>query len=416
MAHILPGSDGHYLLAVNRQLSHITYDVSQSFMLSCGSRDYRSSARDAGLLSSALAEAGLLERAHLRLCCSDEECTSDAMQSAFKTQASRVRENGLFLFSYHGPEISCTTIQSWLRAVSPQPPKQVVFFLDSPSAIETAKSLTNPLAVVTGIEKFCVFCANPQPCSSELTSTLGHSLFSFFTARAIRKCTPTPNSLSQRLLYVSDISSLVRVCCAAVRSLCVSETDSSGPGVMSLRTQPLRLLQQYQDDGSVGGEDMIDGAEEEEEGEDEVDGSTVARFSFVGKFYQTRRKKKRPKLCDMAHRWLEYLKHGDTSPLHILHNHELLCEMFTGLLRLLVYSLALMQDTQEHSNTGDPNTVIVVYVQAVGVLELVAATELPASAEQFALCCEAYCLALEQRKTNTSKVKELAKKVIKENK
>ena len=408
MAHILPGSDGHYLLAFNRPLSGLTYDISQSFMLGCGPQPQSSNVQ---LLSSALVESGLIQRAHLRMCCDQEECNMHMIGSAFKAQASRVGENGLFFLSYHGPDISWTLIHSWLQTVSP---KQVVLFLDSPSAPQTARSLTNPTAVVSGVEKLGIFCANPQPVSDELTNTLGNSLFAYFTAQAIGKCTPTPNHHSQRLFYISDISSLIRECCGAVCSLCVSEIDGPGPAVLSLTTQPLKLFQQHQDD--ISGEDMIDGAEEEE-GEDEVDGSEVARFSFVEKFYQARRKKKRPKLSDMAHRWLEYLKHGDTSPLHILHKYELLKtdKMLTSILRLLVYSLALIQDSSQYSNTGDPNTLIVVYVQAVGVLEHVTAAELVASPEQFQLACDAYCLALEQRKVNTSKVRELAKKVKKEN-
>ena len=417
MAEIVQGSDGHYFLAFNKHLSHLTFDLSQSFMLSCGCRGHQFCAADAETLSSALVDSGLLLRPQLRLCCRQEECSTAAIQSVFKTQATRVGGNGLFIFAYHGSEpLSCTTIHSWLQALSPHPPKQIVFFLDCPSATETAKSLTNPVSLVSGVEKFCIFCANAQPCSSQLTSTLGHSLFSYFTSQAIRKCTPTPNQPSQRLLYISDISSLIKEFCRAVSSLCLPESDSSGPAVKAVRTQPLRLMQRCQDDTVWDGEDMIDG-QEEEEGEEEVDGSTVARFSFVEKFYRTGRKKQRPKLCEMAHRWLEYLKHGETSPLHILCKHELLSasEMLTSVLRLLIYSLALIQESSEHRSTGDPNTLIVVYVQAVGLLEHVAATDLPATADQFELSCEAYCLALDQRKVNSSRVRELAKKVKKEN-
>ena len=406
--HILQGSDGHYFLAINREISHFTYDISQSYMLSCGFKDHQFSASDAETLSAALVECGLVQRGQLRLC---TECVMESVQSAFSAQARHVGENGVFLFAYHGPQLSSSTAQSWLQGISPHPPKQVIFFLDCPSARETAKSLTSPLAA-TGIEKLCIFCASPQPCSSQVTSTLGHSLFSYLTAWAIRRCTPTPTHQAQRLLYVSDISRLAREVSTAIASLCVAETERTGPNVVSLRIQPLSLLQRCHDDRSRAGLDQVDG-----ECEEETDGATVARFSFVEKFYRAGRRKQRPQLCDLAHRWLHYLKQGDTSPLHTLCSHGLLArgEMLVSVLRLLVFSLALIQESSDQGTTADPNTLIVAYVQAAGVLEhVVPSTELPTGAEQFQLSCEAYCLALDHRKVNTARVRELARKVKKE--
>ena len=80
------------------------------------------------------------------------------------------------------------------------------------------------------------------------------------------------------------------------------------------------------------------------------------------------------RMCDLGHRWLQYLKHNDASPLN-------------------VYSLALIQESSGQSSIGDPNTLIMLYMLAAGVIEHVATTDLVASAEQFQLSLEAYCLS-----------------------
>ena len=424
-AHIVEGSDGHYLLATCRELSHIAFDISHSFMLSCAAKDSQSSAGSARLLSTALLEAGLVQRPQMRLTVDD--CSPEAVGSVFKSQARRVGENGLFVFAYHGPAVPAGTLLSWLHSL--QPPRHIIFFLDFPSATQVAKLITSPVSLMDGVEKLCVFCAGAHPLTSQLARPpLAHSLFSHFTATAITSCTPSPTHPSHRIIYISDISRCLRECSTAMTSLCLPEAQQlcrgpeaqqlcRGPEVVSVQTQPLILLQRHHDQrfGTVG-EDTIDGVDETDgEGEEETDGC-VARFSFLEKFYKRSWRKEQPKLCDLAHGWLADLKHSSNSPLLVLYRHGLLStgEMLSALLRLLVFSLAVLQESGRPGSSADPNTLIVVYLQAAGLLEHISSSEIAATAGQFQAQCEAYCLALQQTGVNTAQIRKMAKKVEKD--
>lgn len=434
---IIQGSNGHYFFTSNLPLSSLTYDITQSYMLSCGFRGHQGApfaASDAAALSAALVGCGLLQQERLRLCRDVGECTTEVIKSAFKAKARCVGKNGVFLFSYHGPAVVCdsghtlvssnyrpdcpathitsATILEWLDELESKP-RQILCFLDCPFASEIGKPLVGPL--MTCIEKVCVFCANTPTQSSPLTTSLQHSVFTYFAVWAFTTCTKTPELPVQRLIYIKDVGDKITECCTALNFLCVSETQdsSSAPAVMSVRQQPLHPLQRFDDDRK--GQDMTDG--EMTEGEDMVDGS-VARFSFLQKYYGYRGiKKHKPKLCDQGFRWLQYLKLDDASPLHALHNYKLLTrsEMIHTILRLLLYSLALIQESNASQSTGEPNTLIVLYLQAAGVIEHVAGTEVGDSADQFELSFEAYCHALKQRQVNLSKVNTLAKKVQQDN-
>lgn len=444
---IFQGSDGHYLLAFNCPLSHMTYDITQSHMVSWGFNGHQDrpfATSDAEAVSNALVEGGLIQQSNLKMCVSERECTTDAIKSTFKSKAGRIGENGVFIFAYHGPttttavhdsipslissdyvassittHVTATTILSWLEQLGSKIPKQVLVFLDCDLASEIAKPLTVPLTL-NGIEKFCVFCSNTPANTSQLTTTLQCSIFTYFAVWAIKKCTPIPNpdQMIQRLIYINDISDKIKECCVSLNSLCVSERQDvvTVPTVTSVKVQPLCLLQRYDDIRDDGvGIDMVDGVEEQED--DMTDGTIVARFNFLEKFYQFGKKKqKSSKLCDTVYQWLQYLRHGDTSPLHILQRYGFLTSniMLLTLFRLLMYSLVLIQEFNEQNSTADPNTFIMIYVQAASVLEHVATTEVGVSYDHFQQAYEAYCLALELKKVSSSKISELAKKVKRE--
>ena len=431
------GSDGHYKLAFNRPLSNMTYAITQTHMLSYGHRDQQDmphAARDAEVLSSTLIDRGLVQQANLRLCRDKRECTTEAVRSAFKAVARCVGDKGTFIFAYHGPAVPCgsspslvpsdyrpdsagthitaTTIRQWLNELDTNRPKQVLFFLDCQFASEIAEPLTGSLPVI-GVERFCVFCANPSAYISPLTITLDHSMFTYFAMWAIKKYVPQPGQQVQRLINITAISEGIKECCMALNQLCVHESQDTAcaPAVLSVVVQPLHLLLQRFEDERTAGQDVQDG-------EDTTDGPTLARHSFLEKHYQTGWWKSKMNMCDLGHRWLQYLRYNDASPLHVLRKHKLLSnsELLTTAHRLVLYSLALIQESSGQSSIGDPNTLIMLYMLAAGVIEHVATTDLVASAEQFQLSFEAYCLALDFKKINSSQVCKLAKKVKQENK
>ena len=435
--NFIQGSDGHYFLASNLTLSSFTYDISHTHMLSCGFRGHKEApfaASDVSYLSAALVESGLLQSQNLRLCREDGECTSEVLRSAFRAKAQRVGENGAFLFSYHGPAVACgtsyslvssnfrahlpdthitgATILQWVAGLEVKP-RQILCFLDCPFASEIATILTGP-PTTTHIEKLCVFCANTPSHSPFLTTPLQHSMFTYFAAWAFKTHTKRPELPVQRLIYVKDIGRKIKECCSALNFLCVSETqDTSTPAVLSVQLQPLLL--RFVDDRN--GHDMIDGEtdEEEEEGEDLVDGE-VARFTFLEKHYRARGIKTKPKLCDLGHRWLQGLKHCDASSLHVLHRHGVLTceEMRLSVLRLLLYSLALIQASSLRKSVEEPNFLIMLFVQVMGVIEHVASSAVVVGVQQFEPAFEAYCHALKHRQASLTRVCELAGKVKKE--
>ena len=429
---IFLGSEGHYLLASNLPLSHLTYDITQSHMLTCGfsgHKDAPFAASDAAALSSVLVERGLVEQDKVRLCSDEVECTTEAMKSAFKTKAGSIGENGVLVFAYHGPavasdsapslvssnysadtaatHITSATILKWLEELGSMKPRQILLFLDCQLASEIAAPLVDspPLA---GIEKMCVFCANTPAHSSLLSASLQHSAFTYFAVWAFTKCTPMPEQSVQRLMYIKDIGDKIRACCVALNSLCVSEIQSNAtaPAVVSVRVEPMRVaLLQRSDDDRFG-----------EIGEDETDVPEFARFSFLQKYYRTGRKNKL-KMCELGHEWLQYLKHNEDSPLLAFRDLHLLSrsEMLTTLLRVVLYRLALVQESRMQKSTEDPNTLVVLYLQAASVIEHVARAEVGATVEQFLLAVDAYCLALQQQHLKSSKIRDFAKKVKQDN-
>ena len=428
---IFLGSEGHYLLASNLPLSHLTYDITQSHMLSCGfsgHKDAPFAVSDAVALSSVLVERGLVEQDKVRLCSDEVECTTEAMKSAFKTKAGSVGENGVLLFAYHGPaiasnsaaslvssnynpdtaatHITSATILKWLEELGPMKPKQMLFFLDCQLASEIAAPLVDspPLA---GIEKICVFCANTPAHSPLLSASLQHSAFTYFAVWAFTKYAQTPEQPQQRLIYIKDIGDKIKACCVALNSLCVSEMQSSvtAPAVLGVRVVPMRVLLERSDDDRFG-----------EIGEDETDGAEFARFSFLQKYYRNGKKNKL-EMCELGFEWLQYLKHNEDSPLLALLGLDLLSrsEMLITLLRVVLYRLALVQESRVQNSTKDPNTLIVLYLQAASVIEHVARAEVGTTVDQFLLAVDAYCLALQQQHLKSTKIKDFAEKVKQDN-
>lgn len=423
---ITQDSDGHYLLVSKLPLSYLTYDITQTHMLSCGFRGHSQlAAEGASALSMALVDSGLLLKDKLRLCTEEDECTTEAVKLAFKMKARFVGENGLLIFSYHGPAATCgsghslvssnykpdlpathitsATILEWLEDVEVKP-KQILCLLDCPFASKIASTL-----LTTHVEKLCVFCAHSPVNCSLLATTLRHTIFTYFAVWAFKRCKKSPEQQALRLIYIKDIGDKIMEWCTALNSLCISENlaSSSAPSVMSFHVQVLPLLQRFDDNRD--GQDMIDG--EVDEGDDMVDGEVaIARFRFLQQHYRAVKKKHR--LCDKGHEWLKYLK-GDSSPLHILHKNDILVhsEVIDTVLRLVLYSLALIQDSSIKNSVGEANTFITLYMEAAGIVEHVSSMELTAGANQFELMFEAYCLALKQRKVNISKVSATGEKV-----
>ena len=433
--NIFQGSDGHYFIASSHSLSELNYDITQTHMLSCGAGGHGeapSAASDAAALSSALVESGLVQQPNLRLCCLQDECSTEGLRAAFKTKASLVGENGLFLFAYHGSAVAtnatpslvsstyradssdthirATTIRRWMEELGDKKPNRILVFLDCPLASEIATSLTGPLPVA-GVQKICVFCANTPATLSLLTCTLDHSVFTYFAMWAFKEHTPASGLRSQRTIYIRTISDRIKECCQALNSLCLSETCSNGtaPTVVTTTIQPFLPFQRLQKHHA--GQDMVDGVEG-----DGAIAAALGRFTFLETHYKTGWWQPKMKLCEQVHCWLHYLRQNPTSPLHVLNTHKFLGrqEVQATLHRLVLYSLALLQESNKKNSTADPNTLILLYVLAAGVLEHVTGSDVEATAEQFPLSCEAYCLALARNKLSSSKINELATKIRKQ--
>lgn len=431
---IVQGSDGHYLLASHLTPSCLTYDMNHTHMLSYGFnglQDAPFAADDAHLLAKALTKSSLVEKGRVEVCTGKEQCTSKAMRSAFrsKVRSTCTGENGLFIFAYHGPAVVCSSgwslipsnfdlatpsthitaavILQWLEELEVKP-RKVVFFLDCQFAREFASILTSD-PIIADLEAMCAFCANSPPDTPLLTSSLQHSTFTYFTAWVFERISRKPTQSVKRIIAVKDISESVKQCCSAITALCVTAASSS-PDVVSVQVQPFIL--RFQD--IRNGHDMIDG--EASEGEDETDGS-VGRFAFIEKHYSVSSKKQKPRLSDQSYGWLNWLKLSCTSPLHVLHRHEALTdsEVLLTVLRLLLYSAAMIQsniDTARQS-IGEPNFLIMLFVQVVGVIEHVTGEEVMADAEQFEHSLEAYYHALKLRQVKDSEISKLAKKICK---
>ena len=449
---IVQGSDGHYLLASHIIPSCLTYDISCTHMLSLSPPDPHTipgpftppeifpvphtpphSTEDASFLVNALIECNLVERAKVRASVKPEQCTRDAISSSFRSKALNTLENGLLIFAYHGlavetaegwslvssnfdltspaTHITATIILKWIAETSVRP-KKLLFFLDCPFASEIANTLVNS-SLVADMESMCVFCANSPPGTTLVTHFLSRSLFSFFMAMMLRRNQRPPTNSTMRLIPIERVSVALKDCCSAVTSLCVTagKDGSSQPEVVTVQVHSLVL----RGEGYKNGEDDTNGMTSG--GSEEVDGA-VGRFDFIEKYYNMKSKQK-SQLVESAYAWLNALKTSPTSPLHILHRHGALTDNEVELLvlRLVLYSTAMIQsnDAGTRLTIEEANFLIVLYVRVVGTVEHVTGREVRGTPEQFSLAVEGYYLSLQHRHARESKVRDLARKICRDN-
>ena len=308
----------------------------------------RSVVNDATLVSKTFVEIGAVPEGNATIHVASQntrDCTFEGMKLCFIDAAKAVTAEGMFVFHFcgHGVRlrdqwglapsdfdrsdrtlVTASVLNDWLAEASCKA-KHVLFALDCCYAGGIGHALTS---VILHRSLFVVSACTANETSYAI-STLGHSMFSYFFADAMRKKTSDPRKLP---LY--NILTECHTCCMALSSLLVKY---EAPGkVSSCRIDPEMT---FTGGARANNDDETDGVPE------------FSRFLYVTKHYDL----EAPVLPLHAEtkRWLKSIVECIT----ILRDRNLLKDKLlkTAVCSIMMsfasYQLAFQRDTVSHPNT-----------------------------------------------------------------
>ncbi len=421
---------GHLLTVSQQPQECLSYTPGNSYMVSFGINTAtgangastrpgdNSASNDAYLLSKALVDSKAVPEENVFVLTNRDEhnaCTREAMRSAFRKQAEKVGPQGLFVCTYCGPamkvaegewsfppfefvmensltHITAASLTQWLSGT---PVKKALFVLDCSFADDIATQLTtleNYEAANDGyvIERYVLSTSTSGVACA--IQTLGHSFFSYFTARAFR------SSTTSGFLTPSKLHESIRKPCTALSSLLVtynSIKEELAPKVVNPKLKSL----------VVSRVELILPPVQED---DETDGD-VGRFEFLTKLYD--RSKPSVKIQDKVYAWLETIREYPEGPLAQLQEQEILSkEVLLTAVCSMVFSVASIQVALDKQSISNPNCLIVVFMTVIATLEI--HTEVDVTVELFKCAWKLYHQVVEDNGVRDRGVTELFRKVV----
>ena len=375
--HKLAKKDGgSFVLVSNEREECIQFEPAESYMVSYGI-DLQTSPKykynilspltiaDAEQVLTTLVDVGAIHPENGVLYAASklpEQCTFEGMKVGFQEQAKKVGQNGLFVFHFSGHGImvqnkwglvpadfdrtwttylTADVLNQWLQEVGCKA-KHILFTLDCCYAGGIANELTtsgNWSKKDLGLYVISACTANE---ASLVFESLGHSVFTYFLARAISTLTSNPGQLP-----VHDIFKECQACSVALSSLLMSYDPQLG--ITWGRTQPQMRIK-------PDGDEFLD----------EPDEMVVGRFEFVNQLFD--RDKQKPSLDHTTHAWLKTLTKG---PLIELEQRHVLQEKVLDVaLCSIMYSIASIEIGFNRTNVDNPNHFLIAFMHAVATLDL----------------------------------------------
>ena len=348
-----------------------------------------------------------------------EQCTFDGMKVGFHEQAKKVGRNGLFVFHFSGHGIkvrndewglapvdfdytretylTADVLNQWLQEVSCKA-KHILFTLDCCYAGGIANELISSVNWNDQDSGLYVISACTANEDSLVLESLGHSIFTYFLARAIRRLTSNPGQLP-----VHEIFKECQACSVALSSLLIKyDPQSAAPTPSTMRPQ-----MHVRDIKSVVLEFMS-------EARVQPDAAAVGRFEFVVQLYD--HSKPKPSLDDKTHAWLETLPDAK-GPLmelerrHFLHDEKIM----NAVLCSMMYSIASIEMACSPANVNNPNLFLVAFMHAVATLDLVK-HGVEVSTNQFAQTWGFYREVVVKNKVNDDGLKKVVYQLIEKEK
>ena len=340
-----------------------------------------------------------------------EQCTLGGMKVGFQEQATKVGRNGLFVFHFSGHGIkvrnewslapvnfdtntretylTADVLNQWLQEVSCKA-KRILITLDCCYAGEIADELIasrNWNEKNLGLYVISACTANE---TSLAFRPLGHSIFTYFLARAITKLT-NPSNPGQ--LPVHEIFKECQACSVALSSLLIKYDPQSASVLSVRRMQPQMRIK-------------LDGDEDES-----IDGSSdhtmFAKFEFVTQYFDE--KKEKPALNHATHNLLNDLLKGPLTTLeqrHVLHG-----KVLDTALCLMMYTIASVEVALKCESLDNPNHFLITFIHAVATLDLLK-HGVKVNTKQLEQSCCFYCDVVLKHKVNDEDLIKLYDRLI----
>ena len=299
-------------------------------------------------------------------------CTLDRMKVGFQEEAKKVGQNGLFVFHFSGHGImgqnkwglvpadfdptwknyiTADVLNQWLQEVSCKA-KHILFTLDCCYAGGIANELISSVNWNDQDSGLYVISACTANEDSLVLESLGHSIFTYFLARAIRRLTSNPGQLP-----VHEIFKECQACSVALSSLLIKyDPQSAAPTPSTMRPQ-----MQVRDIKSVVLEFMS-------EARVQPDAAAVGRFEFVVQLFD--RSKPKPSLDDKTHAWLKTLQDTEGPLTELEQRHVLHGKVLDSALCSMMYSIASIEIMLNSKNVENPNHFLIAFMYAVATLDL----------------------------------------------
>ena len=379
--------DGSFVLVSNEPEECFKFEPAESYMVSYGI-DLQTSPNfkhktltsltiaDAEQVLTALVDVGAIPPENGVLYAASKQpehwCTLDRMKVGFQEEAKKVGQNGLFVFHFSGHGImgqnkwglvpadfdptwknyiTADVLNQWLQEVSCKA-KHILFTLDCCYAGGIANELISSVNWNDQDSGLYVISACTANEDSLVLESLGHSIFTYFLARAIRRLTSNPGQLP-----VHEIFKECQACSVALSSLLIKYDPQSGLSWSTMQPQ-MRVW----DIKSVVLQLMG-------EGPDQPDAAAVGRFEFVVQLYD--HSKPKPSLDDKTHAWLETLPDANGPLMELERRHLLHGKIINAVLCSMMYSIASIEMACSPANVNNPNLFLVAFMHAVATLDLV---------------------------------------------
>ena len=378
-----------FVLISNEPSSTLQSDPSQSCMISFGidlqtSEKFKhktlgpTTAKDAREVVRAMQESKVVQadKSFVFVASTDTyHCTAEGMRKAVMEQASRVGEDGLFVFHFSGhgitvrgrewglapvdfdysraTYITASILYEWLQEADCKA-KHILVCLDCCYAGGIGNELTSPEQSTLNSSLYVVTACTAYE-TSLVVGPLGHSIFTYFWARAL--CMHAQQQPGH--FPIKEIFDECHSCSLAFSSLLVTYD----PVNESLEWKP----HQQPELKAFVLRDVV--LEFNGEGQDQTDASTLGRYNYVIKHYS--RRYSQPALHDRCIDWLQLLADQE-GPLTVLEKRSLLSgNVLEATICSMLYSIAAILMACDRPNIGNPNLYLTAFMHAAATIDFV---------------------------------------------
>ena len=304
-------------------------------------------------------------------------CTFEGMKERFLDQARQVGKEGLFIFHFSGHGLKVgnewglapadfdytdatfltgSLLNRWLHEADCKA-QHILFTLDCCFAGGLAEELTSrDIDLRPGLYVLSACTAFE---TSLVIGPLGHSIFAYFLAYALRVFRYPPGKLP-----ISHIFEECGALCMSLSSLLISYNPTYG-----LKFGTMQPQLRYFDLSTTIGNWVEESLKARTPIETASYHPTLGRYAFVLKYYKSERGTQQNVLCELCLKWLDSIS-DDGSPLGQLYKRGLLKdEILRAAVCSLMWSIASIQMVNDRKTVNDPNMFLVAFLHVAATFD-----------------------------------------------